>query len=91
MVLSSKRDTTILSIIYASVAVVLTVLIQNHQHYESLPYGYGYNLPEKGVAVSPFRYYYWMLFVMTNIFCCGTPIRNGLPIEKKTKMYFRYI
>ena len=53
--------------------------------------GYGYNLPEKGVAVSPFRYYYWMLFVMTNNFCCGTPIRNGLPVEKKTKMYFRYI
>ena len=54
-------------------------------------YGFRYNLPEKGVAVSPFRYYYWMLFVMTNNFCCGTPIRNGLPVEKKTKVYFRYI
>ena len=53
--------------------------------------GFRYNLPEKGVAVSPFRYYYWMLFVMTNNFCCGTPIRNGLPVEKKTKVYFRYI
>ena len=53
--------------------------------------GFRYNLPEKGVAVSPFRYYYWMLFVMTNNFCCGAPIRNGLPVEKKTKTYFRYI
>ena len=45
--------------------------------------GFRYNLPEKGVAVSPFRYYYWMLVAMFNIFCYGTPIRKKPSVEKR--------